>query len=184
MTPEIECRFLEIDKDALVAKLLGLGATDKGEVMLEEVIIYGPNNAWKDEPRFVRIRKMGDRTALTYKEHRNQSLGGAHEIEFGIEDLNKATSFFEAIGFPPFRWQQKKRHTLHLGSVTFDIDTWPTLPPYVELEGESEESLKEAAARVGYEWSNAVFNDAAWVIQNKYNIAVRELRWFTFDRVE
>lgn len=184
MTPEIECRFLEVDKDALVTKLRELGAKDEGEVLLEEVIIYGPHNAWKDEPRFVRIRKTGDTTKLTYKEHRSQSLGGAHEIEFAIEDLGKAAAFFEAIGFPPFRWQQKKRHTLELHSVTFDIDTWPTLPPYVELEGKSEEDLKRAAALVGYDWTDAVFNDAAWVIENKYNIAVRELRWFTFDHVE
>ncbi len=184
MTPEIECRFLEIDKEALVAKLLELGATDKGEVMLEEVIIYGPNNAWKTEPRFIRIRKKGEKTELTYKEHRSQELGGAYEIEYGIDSLEKASAFFEAIGMPPFRRQQKRRHSLKLDDVTFDIDTWPTVPPYVEVEGPSELALKEAIAAVGYSWTNAIFNDAAWVLENKFNIKLKELRWFTFDRVE
>lgn len=184
MEQETECRFLEIDKDALVRKLKELGAEDRGEIMLEEVIIYGPDNAWKDEPRFIRLRKKGDATKLTYKEHRSQTLGGAYELELEVSDLEKAVSFFEAIGFPPYRRQQKKRHSFEHNGVTFDIDTWPRVPVYVELEGPSEEALKEAASNVGYDWADAVFNDAAWVLENKYHTPLRSLRWFTFDRVE
>jgi adenylate cyclase class 2 len=183
-TQEIECRFLEIDKEALIKKLLELGAVDEGEIMLEETIIYDPELKWRDEHRFVRLRKVGDKTKLTYKEHREHTVDGAYEIEFGIDDYKKAELLFEKIGLKPFRHQQKKRHTLHLNGVTFDIDTWPRIPTYVELEGESEHALKDAAKVVGYDWKNAVFHNASWVIEEKYNIPVRKLQWFTFDRYE
>lgn len=181
---EIECRFLEIDKDGLVKKLIELGAHDEGEVMLEETIIYDPELKWKTDNKFIRLRKVGDKIKLTYKEHRKQAVDGAHEIEFGVDDFKKAELLFESIGFKPFRHQQKKRHSLKLDGVTFDIDTWPRIPTYVEFEGETEEDLKKAAQAVGYDWGNAVFNDAAWVIENKYNIPVRAMKWFTFDRFE
>lgn len=183
-TQEIECRFLEIDKDALIKKLLGLGAQDKGEIILEETIIYDPEGKWRNENRFVRLRKVGDKTKLTYKEHREHTVDGTYEIEFGIEDYHKAELLFEKIGLKPFRHQQKKRHTFHLNGVTLDIDTWPRIPTYVELEGESEQSLKDVANLVGLDWKDVIFNNAAWVIENKYDIPVRELKWFTFGRYE
>lgn len=181
---EIECRFLEIRKDELIKKLRLLGAEDRGEKMLEETIIYDPELKWKTDQKFIRIRKVGDEIKLTYKEHRRFTVDGTIEIEFGIHDFQKAELLFEAIGFKPFRHQQKKRHTFVLDGVMFDIDTWPKIPTYVELEGVSEAALKRAAVAVGYAWQMAVFHDAAWIIENKYNIPVKSLRWFTFDRVE
>ena len=183
-TKEIECRFLEIDKTALVKKLIELGAHDEGEIMLEETIIYDPEGNWRNENRFVRLRKVGDMTKLTYKEHREHTVDGTYEIEFGIDDYKKAELLFEKIGLKLFRHQQKKRHTLQLNGVTFDIDTWPRIPTYVELEGESEQVLKDAAKAVGFDWKDAIFNNASWVIENKYNIPVRQLKYFTFERYE
>jgi adenylate cyclase class IV len=59
-TQEIECRFLEIDKDKLIQKLLELGATDKREVLLEEIIMYDPAEKWRQDNKFIRLRKAGD----------------------------------------------------------------------------------------------------------------------------
>lgn len=181
---EIECRFLEIDKGALIAKLLSIGATDFGEKMLEETIIYDKEGKWRDENRFVRIRKVGDHTELTYKEHRSHEVDGAYEIEFEIGDYAKAEMLFEKIGLTPWRHQQKLRHTLKLDGVTFDIDTWPNVPPYVEIEAGSEQELKDMVEKIGYDWKDTIFNNAAWVLENKYNTKVKDLKWFTFDRVE
>ena len=183
-TQEIECRFLEINKEVLLKKLLELGAHDEGESMLEETIIYDPEGKWRDENRFVRLRKNGNETKVSYKEHREHTVDGTYEIEFGIDDYKKAELLFEKIGLKAFRHQQKKRHTLQLNGVTFDIDTWPRIPTYVELEGESEQALKDAAKSVGLDWKDAIFNNASWVIENKYNIPVRILKLFTFDRFD
>ncbi len=43
---EIEVRFLEIDKEALLARLRELKAKDKGELMLEETICYDKALLW------------------------------------------------------------------------------------------------------------------------------------------
>jgi len=53
-TQEIECRLLEIDKDKLIQRLLELGATDKREVLLEEIIIYDPAEEWRKDNKFIR----------------------------------------------------------------------------------------------------------------------------------
>jgi adenylate cyclase class 2 len=183
-TQEIECRFLEIDKEALIKKLIELGAHDEGEVMLEETIIYDQDLKMRDEQRFLRLRKIGDKTKLSYKEHREHTVDGTYEIEFEVSDFKKAELLFEKVGLRPYRHQQKYRHTFILNGVTFDIDTWPKIPTYVEIEGESETALKKAATAVGYKWKDVVFHNARWVIENKYKIPVSTMQWFTFDRFE
>ena len=71
-----------------------------------------------------------------------------------------------------------------MDDVIVDIDTWPKIPTYVELEGPSENALKSAAARVGFDWKDAVFENARIVIEERYHIPVGSMKWFTFDRFE
>ena len=181
---ETEVRFLEIDKKALLAKLRALGAEDSGEHMLEEVIMYDKALKWRDEQRFIRLRKSDGKTVLTYKHHNALDKVQATEIETAVSDMEAAVNLFEEIGFVAYRHQEKKCHSLKLGDVMFDIDTWPRLPAYVELEGPSLEALEKAAATVELDWSKVVYNNARWVIENVYHIPVGKMRWFTFDRFE
>lgn len=183
-TKEIECRFLEIDKEKLVKKLNELGAHDEGENLIEETVIYDKDLKWRDEQKFVRLRKVGDKIKLTYKDQKIQTVDGTFEIEFEIEDYKKAKLLFEKIGLFPFRHQQKRRHAFKLDGVSVDIDSWPMIPTYVELEGESEEDLKKAAKLLELDWIKADFHNARWVIENVYKIPVGTFRWYRFDRCE
>lgn len=181
---EIECRFLDIDKDSLIKKLIKLGAKDEGEKFLSEIIMYDKDLAWKDNNKRMRLRTVDGETKLSYKEHFAHSVDGTTEIEFGVDDFKKAQDLLEKLGFVSFRHQEKWRHTLVLDGVSFDIDTWPRVPTYVELEGISEDALKKAAKAVGYEWSKAEFRNPRTVIENVYKIPLGTMRWFTFSKFE
>jgi adenylate cyclase class 2 len=184
MNTEIEARFLEIDQATLVEQLIALGATDKGEVLLSEIIFYDATGTWQKEGRYTRLRSVGGKTTLTYKQNKEQTIDSAKEIEFDVSDKQQAQLLLETLGLKAFRHQEKRRHTLILDSVTIDIDTWPNIPTYVELEGPSEDDLKQVASKLNLDWSTAVFDDARAIIQNRYNIPVGTLSWFTFDRRE
>ena len=53
-----------------------------------------------------------------------------------------AMNFLEKVGLKAMRRLEKYRHTFELGDVTVDIDTWPKIPVYMEVEGPSVDSLK------------------------------------------
>lgn len=181
---EIEVRFLEIDRDGLMKKLRDLGAKDRGEAFLDEVIIYDADLKWLEVRKLVRVRKAGDTITLSYKHHDKMNQGESQEIEFEVSDFDKAVALMTELGLVPYRRQQKRRHTFELGDVIFDFDTWPKIPTYVEVEGHSLETIRKGAEAVGLDWSKAVMKDARWVIENVYNIPVGKMRWFTFDRFE
>ncbi len=65
-----------------------------------------------------------------------------------------------------------------------DIDTWPRVPTYVEIEGQSEEDLKKTAELLGLDWSKVVLENPRVVIEKYYKIPVGMMTYFTFDRFE
>ena len=185
MPKEIEARFLEINKDDLISKLRKLGAVDEGEKFLEEIIFYDPEFKWRDvERKFVRLRKLGDVTKLTYKQNKEETIDSTTEIELEVSDMHKTEELLEAIGLVAYRHQEKKRHSFHLGKAIFDIDSWPKIPTFLEIEGPDEQTIRDAAQKLGLEWSKAVFDDARSVIEKRYSIPVGTMRWFTFDKFE
>jgi adenylate cyclase class 2 len=180
MSTEIETRFLEVDKDGLILKLQSMNAVDKGEVKLHEIIFYGKDLLWMNENKFIRLRKKNDSVKLTFKSNKEQKVDTAQEIEFTVSSMDDAKSFLEAIGLVQYRVVEKYRHTFILDGVTLDIDTWPKIPVYVELEGDSVESLKGVAHKLGFDWDNRFDPDPRYVFK-KYGFDFDNIRTVTFD---
>jgi adenylate cyclase, class 2 len=182
---EIEARFLEINKEELIKKLRQLGAQDLGEDFLRETIFYDRAGSWVHERKLIRIRTNSKNSIVSYKHHENHAIDGTKEVEFYTSEPEKVKQFLLELGFlEAMRQQEKYRHTFQLDDVTVDIDTWPQIPTYVELEGSSEVALHDAAEKLGLDWGKAVFEDARQVIEKYYHIPVSSLKYFTFDRIE
>ena len=166
MQEEIETRFLDINKDELIKKLISIGAIDKGEEKLEETIFHAADGSWIGKRKFVRLRKTKNKIKLTYKENVEQTVDSAREIELEVSDLDKCSQFFEKVGLKAMRQLEKYRHTFELGDVTLDIDSWPKIPPYVEIEGPSVESLKSFCDKFGLDWEKRFDGDAREVFKH------------------
>lgn len=166
MQKEIETRFLDINKEEFVKKLISLGAIDKGEEKLEEIIFYDKEMSWKGKGKYVRLRKIGDKIKLTYKENVEQTVNSAREIEFEVSDLDKCSKFFDKVGLKSIRYLEKYRHTLELDDTTIDIDTRPKIPVYAEIEGPSVESLKKFCEKFGLDWEKRFDGDAREVFRH------------------
>ncbi len=181
---EIEVKFLEIDKSALIEKLSSLGAKDQGEELITEQIFHDAEGDWYAQRKFARIRKTGKGIFFTFKHVEERTATGTIEIEFPITEPEKMKEFLEALGLVMDRAQEKKRHKFKLGDVIVDIDTWPKVPTYVELEGPSEEDIKTAAEKLGFDWSKGIFGTSDTVIREVYKIDLRKIQFFTFDKFE
>lgn len=181
---EIEARFLNINVEELKKKLISLGAKDEGEDFLTQIIFEEPKRKQlQGDDRFIRLRKTNKGILLSYKHLKGVSIDGNEEIEMYISDIDKGTLILQRLGFEPVRFEEKKRHTYILDGATIDFDTWPKVPTYIEIEGESEQKIKEVALKLGLDWKNVTFENAGKIL-TYYGINTRELKYITFDKVE
>lgn len=181
---EVEARFLEIDVLPMVQKLLTIGAKDMGEELLEETIFYDKDKKWIEEKKVVRLRKTPTKQTLTYKHNQKDAADGTEEIEMPIEDLAKAKILLEALGLVQYRIQEKKRRIFLWDGVEISIDEHPMVPPYLEIEGPSENLLIDAARALELDWRNAHFESSRDFIEKIYQIPLSKLSVYTFKKIE
>ena len=81
------------------------------------------------------------------------------------------------------RQLEKYRHTLLLGEVTLDVDTWPKIPTYVEIEGPTVESLKDFCEKFGLDWEKRFDGDAREVFRH-YGYDLDKIDLITFSEVK
>lgn len=138
METEYEIRALEINKEDIIKKLEELGAIKKGEFK-QKRYVYDLKPIEKG--KWIRLRTNGMVTTLTYKDIVSDTIDGTKEVEFEVEDFNKANEFLEKIGFESRSYQENIRIQYILNDVEIDIDSWPMIPTYMEIEGKSEEEV-------------------------------------------
>lgn len=180
MQKEIETRFLDINKDELIKKLALLGAVDKGEEKLEEIIFHAADMSWIGKRKFVRLRKTKNKIKLTYKENTEQTVDSAREIELEVSDMEKCSKFFEKVRLKEMRKLEKYRHTFELGDVVVDIDRWPEIPAYMEIEGPRIELLKNFCDKLGFDWGKRFDGDAREVFRH-YGYDLDKIDVITFN---
>ena len=122
----------------------------------------------KKKEAFARVRDEGDRVTMTYKQFASLSVDGAQEHEVVVSDFDEAIALLAAAGLQYTSFQESKRETWMLDGAEVVIDEWPWLKPYIEVEGESVEHVKEVSAKLGFNWDDAVFGDVMAAYRQEY----------------
>jgi adenylate cyclase class 2 len=142
MPPEIEAKFLHVDHAALRSQLEKLGATCRHPNRLtKRLVLDFPDRRLRAKDGWVRIRDEGDKITLTYKQLNQRSLSGMQEVEVVVEDFVGTEAFLKAIGLEPYSYQETKRESWELDSVAIELDEWPWIHPFVEIEARDETAV-------------------------------------------
>lgn len=167
MKTEIEVKFLSVDLDELRQRLTSVGAVQLQPMrLMRRSIVETPELEAKNA--FIRVRDEGDKVTLTYKQVDEDSLTGVKEIEVTASSFDDTVALLVQAGLPPKSVQESRRETWQWGDVEVVLDVWPWLDPYIEIEGESEQEVREAARRLGFDWANAVFGRVTSAYQAQY----------------
>ncbi len=140
MHTEIEERILEVDKDKIIKKLEELKATKVGEWYQKRYVYdFIP----KRESEWIRLRTNGIETTLTYKNVEANTIDGTKELEIIVSDFDNTNEMLQVLGYTPRAYQENKRIRYILNDIEIDIDSWPLIPTYMELEGNNIDTIKE-----------------------------------------
>ena len=171
---EFEIKFLEVDVPELKKKLLEIGAKKVGEYDYRRMLLDYPDNKMGDMHAWIRLRTDGKESTLTYK----QRLGvksndgsiqdeGMKEIEVVIDSYEKTFELLKAIGLVVKRKEGNRRIRYKKDDTVFDIDFWPFIPPYIEVESSSLKKVKDAAIELGFDPKVGIIGTAG-AVYKKY----------------
>jgi len=184
MKTEIEVKFPDTDIEAMREKLQAIGAICEQPMRLMKRQVF--HLVKPDERAFVRVRDEGHKVTMTFKRFEGDGLHAAKEAEVEVSDFETTTRILEEAGLVSKSYQETKRETWHHGEVEVVIDEWPWAPPFVEVEGPSEEAVHEVSSSLGLAWEDGVFGGVAAIYRPLYpaitsDVIVNDLPRYDFN---
>ena len=181
MVTEIEERVLEIDKDKVIAKLEELGAKKIGDWHQKRYVYdFIP----KRENEWIRLRTNGKETTLTYKNIESKDISGTKELEIVVSDFEETNQLLKIMGYTPRSFQENLRTRYYLDHIEIDIDTWPLIPTYLEIEGNSEEGVKRIEKLLELNESKVTTMNCQDIYLEEYGIDINQIEELKFDENE
>ena len=105
------------------------------------------------------IGEKSEFTTITIKHILKNNESGIQqmkETEIVVNSFEETNELLENLGFFYRSYQEKKRKKYVLNDHEIDIDTWPGLPTYFEIEGENKVDLETMLNLLGYSFEEAV----------------------------
>jgi hypothetical protein len=68
-----------------------------------------------------------------------------------------------------------------LDGVSIDIDFWPKIPPFVEIEAKNKVLIETVVQQLGLSMQDACELDANGVIQDIYHIPLKTMKEYCFE---
>ena len=132
--------------------------------------------------KWIRVRQTNDKTTIAVKHilaDNGTNLQQMLETEIEVPSIKEANNLLEALGYSYKSYQEKERVTYVLDGYELDIDTWPGIPTYVEVEGKSEDDLNIILNKLGYSIQDTVSCTADQVYE-KYGKSMFDNRELKF----
>lgn len=151
MPIEHEAKILDIDPEATERLILDKGGQKLGERFMRR---YVYDITPGDHSKWIRLRDTGDEITLTVKQITSDAIDGTHEIEVSVDDFAATNALLGVMGFTAKSYQETKRTSFIVDGAQVEIDTWPQIPPYLEIEAGSKDEVVRVAGLLGYTEDN------------------------------
>ena len=181
---ETEAKFYVRDLSKIKSRLKELGARLVQERTLETNIRFDlPGAPLRAEGRVLRLRRDTS-TKFTYKSASTNEQGvlSREEIEFGVEDFDKAKRFLEALGYQKLVYYEKFRTTYEQNDTLVMLDELP-YGNFVEIEGSTVDSIRAIADQLQLNWATAIatsYNALFDRTRSALGISVQDLSFAEF----
>lgn len=138
--------------------------------------------------RVLRLRQ-DEKARLTFKGPSVEQAGGIlsrREIEFVVEDFDKARDFLEALGYRVVVFYEKFRATYELGTAHIMLDELP-YGHFLEIEGENAEEIRKVANLLGLDWGAMVragYHALFDRVSGKFHLDPSQLSFSALEKVK
>jgi adenylate cyclase class 2 len=111
---------------------------------------------------------------LTYKET-GTKIHERKEIEISVSSFEKTVELMQSIGCKPTSFQESKREAWLLEFAEITIDTWPHLPPLLEVEAQSAAEVERISLLLGLDFNTAIFESVNALYKQTYGKTIEDV---------
>jgi adenylate cyclase class 2 len=190
MSQEIEAKILNISIDNIIKKLESLGATKEFSITYRRKVFDYTDRRLDRDNAWLRLRDEGNAVTLSFKQRQGVKHGnggfdddGMKELEVTVSDFDTTAEIILSTGLELKHYAENKRTRFQLGAVEVDIDEWPLIPPYLEIEAPSWEEVDQTIEQLGYTPQEKVIC-SAHQIYAQHGMNVNDYVYITFERQE
>ena len=134
-----------------------------------------------DGSRWIRLRDDGSAVTVTVKEIEPDGIDGTTETEVVVGNFEPANELFRRMGFEAKSYQENRRESFELAGARLEIDWWPLIPPYLEIEGDSRQHVVEVAELLGIP-EDRLTGENTVKVYARYGIDLWSIRDLRFPR--
>ncbi|QKW21121.1 class IV adenylate cyclase [Kitasatospora sp. NA04385] len=173
---EFEAKILNVEPEKIRALLAEAGAEHLGDRFQRRYVydIPGRPGTW------VRLRDTGSGITLCVKEIHSDAIDGVSETETGVGDFDTTNLLLGKLGYQPKAYQENRRSSWSLGGAAVEIDEWPLIPPYVEIEGDNAEHVYATVQALGLPLAELTSENTTKVYR-RYGIDIEAIPRLTFE---
>lgn len=103
--------------------------------------------------KWVRLRDTNGHVTLTVKhvfDKNSEDVQKVGEYEIEVNSVEEADTLLTALGFAKRNVQEKIRTQYKYKNAEIDLDEWPMLQPYMEIESDDKSIYQEIIDKCGY----------------------------------
>jgi len=173
MKTEYEVRVLDIDKLAVIEKIKSLGGKLEDSYD-QKRLVYDFNPA--QPSKWIRLRTDGIKTTLAIKEVKSDRVDGTKELEVTVSNFDDTAAILEQLGYTPKGYQENRRTHFTLNGIELDIDEWPIMPAYLEIEGRNPEEIDKVIKLLDLDPSKITSKNVQDIFLEDYGGTLDDLR--------
>ncbi len=155
---EIEVKILGVNPKEIKKKLKKLGAKTVFENRTVHAMCYDfPDRSVRKAGNHIRLRKVGKKVEITFKTLKSKKkYKNNYEVDVPVDNFESAHRFFSKLGLKKYADYRKKRSRYRIGKYQYEIDKYPGIPHFVEVEVKSDnvqkavKELEKAVKLLGY----------------------------------
>ena len=146
-----------------------------------------PNGSLRAGRRVLRLR-YDTEARLTYKGGNENTRGilSREEIEFVVEDFEKAKKFLEALGYLQIFYYEKYRTTYELDKILIMLDELP-YGNFVEIEGDTEDTIQTLSKKLNLNWDATIeksYSALFELVHKNLNLPFHDLSFANFEGIK
>ncbi len=132
--------------------------------------------------KWVRLRKSNDKIELTTKHILNKKHSDYQnvlETEIEVSSFEEANNLLESIGICKRNYQEKIRYSFVYKDAQIEIDIWPMLDPYLEIECDNNKTIEEILEKLNLKENEIVSTNTESLYKRK-NIDILQISTLKF----